>query len=105
MPHACQQLAADHRGQEQAPSTAQKIGRSLPTRPPKNGQIIRNADHDHPHDDPMILKSNRPHVDQRKIARMAIFVIPNVSRKSHEHRVDDGVALTCGGASSSSVIF
>ena len=39
----------------------------------KNGQIIRNADHDHPHDDPMILKSNRPHVDQRKIARMAIF--------------------------------
>ena len=60
----------------------------------KNGQIIRNADHDHPHDDPMILKSNRPHVDQRKIARMAIFArkiarmaifaIPNVGRKSHD---------------------
>ena len=50
----------------------------------KNGQIIRNADHDHPHDDPMILKSNRPHVDQRKIARMAIFAIPNVGQKSHD---------------------
>ena len=60
----------------------------------KNGQIIRNADHDHPHDDPMILKSNRPHVDQRKIARMAIFArkiarmamlaFPNVGQKSHD---------------------
>ena len=38
MPHACLQLAADHRGQEQAPSTAQKIGRSPPTRPPKMGR-------------------------------------------------------------------
>ena len=35
----------------------------------KNGQIIRNADHDHPHDDPMILKSNRPHVDHATRAR------------------------------------